>query len=236
MLYVNGDSWSQETDYTKPDQIWPSLLANKLGLTIFNESIGCGSNSRILDNLTNFYIGGNRPKLIVLAFTAHHRWHLPNKNFGSWNIGPAVAISDITGEKDNILREWVYKNSYYELDSVYRYYRTIWSLTQLCKKFECPYMFFQAWDKELIDLKLLDVEENIIKFVSKFYPNINDYYAKRYVNAFKFFQQDKDMCNNVEYVLKDLLSDNDLDSTQHPDANGHIKIADFIYSKIGEIT
>jgi hypothetical protein len=232
MIYVNGDSWSQRTPYVDYKDIWPNLLAEKLGMTLFNDSMGCGSNSRIQHGLENYLISEEPPKVIVLALTGHHRIHLPSENMGSWMVGPDIAINERTGEKDETIRNWIYRNSYFELDSVYRYYKIVWTLENLCRKARCPYFIFQAWDSELADLKLMQGGVNITNYVYKFFDTpVTDVNAQRYIRAFEHFAEQSAGWSLQEQPLNNLLNQDDYDDTGHPVHSGHIKIADYIYNQ-----
>ena len=103
-----------------------------------------------------------------------------NDSTGSMNAVPNQKICD-----------WVVKNSYDELDSVYRYYRTVWNLYNLCQKFNCMSMIFQAWDEELQSFKLLDDTTSIEDFV---YAKANrdwvdDNMIRHYISGLNFFHQ-----------------------------------------------
>ena len=228
-MYVNGDSWSfaNRPDHTN-DTIWPGVVSKELNLFCVNESVGCGSNSRIVDKLTNFYLSGQRPKLILLGLTHHHRYHLPAANMGSWVMGPGMAIHEHTGEPNDAIRNWVYRYSYDELDSVYRYYKEIWELTELCKKFGCQYLIVQMWADDLAKLDLMSNNLNIELFVnSKLNPN-QKHYAEQYIRAFKFLKSQSSGWNYIEKPVSSMLQYNDYNEDGHPSVSGHKKIAEYI--------
>ena len=234
MIYVNGDSWSVRTPYITDDDIWPKITTLQLDKMLTNESIGCGSNSRALNCLENFLIAGNRPELIIIALTGHNRWHLPAANFGHWNIGPVVVINEHTGLKDSYFHKWYLANSYNEIDSVYRYYKIIWNMHELCKKFDIPIIFFQAWDNDLAKFNLR-TSDNIESFVLKYYESTNIYFEK-YVTGFEFLRNQQVNWNYIESPsFKKLLHPSiHIDETGHPNSQGHMKIADFVYQNIIE--
>lgn len=234
MIYTNGDSWSSFTSWTTEKQIWPQLVADRMGESLINQGLGCVSNSRIHNCLENFLIAGHQPKLVVIALTAHHRWHLPAADLGYWNIGPDVAIKEHTGEKDPYLHKWFWANSYNEIDSVYRYYKTIWNMNELCKKFNVPCMFFQAWEDDLEKLDLTN-SANIVSYVSKYYDS-NDIFYQRYVKGFEFLLNERHNWNYIETPTFNsfLQLRVDFDPTKHPNSQGHQKIADFVYQHIKE--
>ena len=237
MIYVNGDSWSQRTPYVDSEDIWPTLLAKKLGTNVYNDSMGCGSNSRIQHGLENYLVSEEPPEAIVLALTGHHRIHLPSENMGAWMVGPDIAINERTGQKDEQIRDWIYRNSYYELDSVYRYYKIVWTLENLCRKFYCPYFIFQAWDSELSNLKLMHGGVNITNYVYRFFDSPQtDVNAQRYVRAFEYFAEQSSGWVLQEQALNQLLQPTDYDETGHPLHSGHVKIADYIYDQIKGIS
>ena len=213
------------------EQIWPQLVANRLNLPLKNESVGCASNSRTLSCLENFFIQGNRPKLVLIALTGHHRWHLPASDMGHWNLGPEVAIQERTGYKDNYFHRWFWTNSYNELDSVYRYYRTVWQIHELCEKFSTPYMCFQAWDQDLAKLNLTN-SDNIQSYVLQYYEATNIYY-QQYTAGFEFFRSERHKWNYIESpTFENLLEPHQLDSSLHPNSIGHIQIANFVLPHI----
>ena len=234
MIYVNGDSWSVRMPDATDEQIWPQLIDNRINDTLVNESVGCASNSRAHSCLENFLIAGNRPKLVIIALTAHPRWHLPAADLGHWNIGPLVAIKERTGKTDTYFHKWFWSNSYNELDSVYRYYKTVWNMHELCKKFNVPSIFFQAWDDDLTKINLI-TKDNIESYVSKFYEPTNIFF-KRYVAGFEFFLDEQTKWNYIlAPTFENLLHQPvDFDSTRHPNWKGHNKIADFVYQHITE--
>ena len=232
MIYVNGDSWSQRTPYVDTKDIWPNLLAKKLDMPLINDSMGCGSNSRIQHGLENYFVSEVPPTAIVLALTGHHRIHLPSENMGAWMVGPDIAINECTGEKDEAIRDWIYRNSYFELDSVYRYYKIVWALENLCCKLRCPYFIFQAWDTKLADLKLMQGGINITNYVYQFFSSPEtDINAQRYIRAFEYFAEQSAGWMLQEQPLSELLTTDDYDDTGHPLHSGHIKIANHIYNQ-----
>jgi hypothetical protein len=233
MIYVNGDSWSVRMPEATDDQIWPKLIADRLGESLINESVGCASNSRAHSCLENFLIAGNRPKLVVIALTGHHRWHLPSADLGYWNLGPEVAIQERTGNRDSYFHKWFWSNSYTEIDSVYRYYRTVWNMHELCKQFGVPSVFFQAWDEDLAKLNLT-TSDNIGSYVLQYYEQTNIYY-QQYTAGFEFFRNERKSWNYIEApTFEKLLEPKHIDSSLHPNWLGHVEIANFVYQHITE--
>lgn len=229
-IYVNGDSWSfalkeQGSDYP---HLWPNIVATRLGTTCINESVGCGSNSRIVDCLRNQIILDLKPELVIIALTAHHRSHMPAANFGAWSIGPNVARNDRTGDSNEQIRDFMVRHSYNELDSIYRYYRDIWTMDLLCQQLNCPYIFVQCWDEELEALGLLESWTNIHSYVNSQCPTPT-FYSGEYIRAFEKF---KELSKNWPYVekalSKSLDKQTDYNATHHPNDRGHYKMANKI--------
>lgn len=228
MLYVNGDSWSFKQVDNDFD-IWPAIVAKEKNLTLLNNSVGCGSNSRIVDNLLTHQITGLSPKLIIIGLTAHHRFHIPSENFGSWSIGPIIAHNDRTGESNNSMVKTLYSKCFNELNSVYRYYRDIWQITKIAQELNARCMLFQMWDRSLSKYDLLKSNENIYNFVSKFHES-NSYFYNEHVSALSNLRS---LSKDWEYWEEPVgLSQEELDKTGHPNELGHKKIAAFISSKI----
>lgn len=227
-LYVNGGSWAWTKNLMDPES-WVNIVAHNLGMQIINQSVGCGSNSRVVDNLCNFFADGTLPDLIVLALTFHHRWHLPGKNFSSWSIGPVVAINDSTGETSNDIRNCFYSHCHDDLDSIYRYYRTIWQIYAFCAKYQIKPWIFQTSDQALYELHLL-ADNNVENFVDSF--DIDDYYRDLYKKRFRFFREESVNWNYIEKPFSSELSPKDLDSTGHPNKKGHEIIANIVMTTL----
>ena len=145
MLYFNGDSWSTSYHVNDGNAVWPvnqsawprwpNLVAQNLGKEFLNESLGGSSNQRILDCVENLWLTGQRPEMIILALTGHSRISLPSGFGGYWNLNPGGALDSVTGKFDDQIHKWYYLNGHEDLDSVYRYYKTVWNLNRLCKQF-----------------------------------------------------------------------------------------------------
>jgi hypothetical protein len=228
MLYVNGDSWSfQHIEYDF--DVWPNIIAQGKNWALTNDSVGCGSNSRIIDNLLTRQIMGMHADLVIIGLTAHHRFHIPSSEFGSWSISPTVAVNDRSGQSDNSMIKHIYSKCFSEINSVYRYYRDLWQINKIASDLNTRCMMFQMWDKSLSKYGLLKSKENIFNFVERFYEP-GSFYYNEYVGAF----------NNLQLLSRDWeywedpveLSHTDLDATYHPNESGHKKIANFIESKI----
>jgi hypothetical protein len=233
MIYVNGDSWSVPASDATDEQVWPKLITDRLGKSLVNESVGCASNSRAHSCLENFLIAGNRPELVIIALTGHQRWHLPSADLGYWNISPSAARHERTGIKDPYFHKWFWSNSHTEIDSMYRYYRTVWNMHELCKQFSVPSVFFQAWDKDLAKLNLT-TSDNIESYVLKYYEQTNIYY-QQYTAGFKFFSNERKNWNYIETpTFENLFKPKHIDSSLHPNWLGHVEIANFVYQHITE--
>ena len=231
MIYVNGDSWSWHKDLYSAD-IWPNLLAQQLKTNCVNESIGCGSNSRILDNVTNLYISGLRPALIVLALTVHHRYHLPSADMGSWSISPQTVRNDRLDVTDDYVKNWYYIHGHNEVDSIYRYYRDVWLLHEICKKFECPFFIFQIWDKSIQQLGLLESTKNIKNFLNNNQIDLSKQQGQAYLKSFLFFSKQQHNWNYSEETVLTFLNNDDLAIDGHPNKKGHKKIGDFVINEL----
>ena len=219
-LYVNGDSWSWHQNLDT-EWLWPQRVAKSLGMKLLNESAGCGSNSRIHDNILNLYASGKIPDLVLIGLTNHARYHMPAADFGAWSIGPLVAINDRTGETNDQIRDWTYKSSYDIVDSIYRYYKTIWNINLVCRSFGTPVYFWQIWDDKPSNYNVLYDHTGR----STLLKNIKDFYIQeKYALCFDFFAKQA-WDNYWESPLKRFLASDHLDNTGHPNELGHEVIA-----------
>jgi len=242
MIYTNGDSWSMSYTLDQPTvwpnhnmdlPVWPNMLAKDLNQELLSEGIGCGSNSRILDCLEDVYLTGKKPSYIVLALSAFHRWHLPAPGRNHWVIGPLVALNNGTGEKDEFIQKWYYTNCDDKLDSIFRHYKTVWGLVNLCEKIGSKYTIFNCWDKEIYNLNLLESETNIEEFVTGFYKDNTAHPAcTKYIESFFQLRNLSKTWNYIEKPLSSFLSESDYKDDGHPNEHGHLIIKNHIMDYI----
>ena len=238
MLYVNGDSWSQRTPFVDDNNIWPKLVADKLGLTLENRAIGCSNNFRITDNLENLYLENYQPELIIIGLTTPHRECLSAAEMSHWNIGQGFAKLEVTGEDNEEISKWWITNSYDPLESIYRYYKNLSRIHELCSKFDCPYFMFQVWDHTLAEFDILGGDDKIANFLKEYYTNENSYFSTRYATAFKTLTK---LSKDWRYVEQSvILTVDELDDKKHPqhghpNQQGHARIADFVYQQVQKV-
>ncbi len=112
-LYVNGDSWvygselldptgnpsdhfSAEHDRYRTSFYWPRLVANSLGLELFDGSLAGSGNDRILrtsvEDLSNLIIQGRKP-LAVVAWSQLHRMELPLNELYTCYVSPNDSVT-----------------------------------------------------------------------------------------------------------------------------------------------
>ena len=235
MIYVNGDSWSQPTPFVGNEDIWPTLVANRINLKLENRAIGCGNNFRIADDLENLYLENHQPEYIIIGLTTHARDYISAAEMSHWNIGQGFARLENTGEYNQEIRKWWATYSYDTVESVYRYYKNLLRLHELCSKFDCPYLMFQVWDHELAELDLLGGEEKVAKFLEKYYPNENAWFRTRYAQAFKTLTKFSNNWNYIERSIKLTADEMDEYPIGHPNHQGHARLADFVYQHIQKV-
>jgi hypothetical protein len=235
MLYVSGDSWTKPTPTVDDHYVWPTLLAKRLNLKLVNDGMGCGSNARILNCLENFYLSKSQPSYIVIALTTHLRYYMPTAEMNHWNISIGYARNEITGENDSTLSKWWVNNSYNHVESIYRYYKLLWNIHELCLKFDCPYLMFQSWDTELYKYDLLGGEEKVANFLEKYYNNENAYFRVKYASAFQTLTEQSKKWNYIEQPLE--MTSKTLDSWPdgHPNKQGHELFVDFVYKQLQKV-
>tara|TARA_R110000772_G_scaffold257510_1_gene374399 strand:+ start:2877 stop:3626 length:750 start_codon:yes stop_codon:yes gene_type:complete len=243
MIYVNGDSWSMSSsgdnshvwpNYDPDLPMWPNMLAKDLDQELINESMGCGSNSRIVDCLEDILLCNHKPNFIVLALSCFHRWHLPTVERGHWVIGPLVALNTVTGKKDEYIQKWFYANCDDYLDSVFRHYKTVWQLVNLCEQIGSKYVVFNTWDEDIYKLNLFQSNNKIENFVTDFYKNDKGHPARqRYIQAFTELRKLSKSWNYFEKPLAKILSPEHLKQNDgHPNKDGNTIIKDYIKNYI----
>jgi hypothetical protein len=238
VIYVNGDSWSQKSG-TLVDYSWPNILQETLGCLVENQSAGCGSNSRILSNLYKTYQSGVRPNLIIIALTSFQRWHFPSKCGSSWSIGPTV-INDRYNNHDQTILNWWQRNVFDEVEFVYQYYNQIWQMHELSTKyFECPIIFFNAWDPYIAQIHQHIYYNNIQEWLKLNLSDMDDYATIDYIKSFEFFKNEMAQWNHyIDYPWINFLTGHIDDSTglhpNHPSPNGHRLICKHVTSIIKE--
>lgn len=242
MIYVNGDSWSQ--NQWKPhqpiDYSWPNLLASMTNLEVLNESAGCGSNSRMLDNLHRAYYRGVRPSLVIIALTDIARWHLPSTLNSIWNISSSCAINDRTGKVDDYITKWWVSNSFDELEYSYQYYNIIYQIKMFCDSIlNCPVLFFNAWQHNILGMNklCLGLDNTIQDWVEQKNVDKTDYSVRYYVESFKFFrnkfqQWNLDFTPWTKFITKQHIDGPDDLHPNHPSPEGHRLIAQHVYATI----
>lgn len=242
MIYVNGDSWSQ--NQWKPHQqtnySWPNLLASLTNIKVLNESAGCGSNSRMLDNLHRAYYRGVSPRLVIIALTDIARWHLPGSMNSIWNISSSCVINDRTGRVDDSIKKWWVVNSFNELEYSYQYYNIIYQIKIFCDTIiNCPVLFFNAWQDNILKMNKIHFgsDDEIGTWVKSKVVDKTDYSIDYYVESFKFFrnqfqQWHLDFTPWTKFITSRYIDGPDGLHPNHPSPEGHRLIAQHVYNKI----
>jgi hypothetical protein len=242
MIYVNGDSWSQNQWRKNQtlDYSWPNILSKLTGIEVLNESSGCGSNSRMLDNLHRLHYRGVKPSLIIIALTDQARWHLPGPLNSVWNISSGTVINDRSGIVDESIKKWWILNSFDVVEYSYQYYNIIYQIKMFCDVImHCPVIFFNAWQKNVLNMNKLclgtDIE--IDNWVKNNAIDKNDYSINYYVEFFKFFrnqfqQWDLDFMPWIKFITEKYIDGPDGLHPYHPSPEGHQLIAQYVYNKI----
>ena len=250
MIYVNGDSWSQRSNID-PDYSWPCVLQSRVKCRVINQAAGCGSNSRILNNLYKLYHTNSKPNLILIGLTVHSRWHLPSKMGSSWNIGHGI-INDRFAKKNDVkfhrdlnnenkLLAFFLNDVYDEIEYIYQMFNQIWQIHELATNyFKCPVIFFNSWFSPNADYHLATVYKEIAKdpnaWVLSTGADIDDYSTHEYVQAFTFFKTKFDEWQLVLDSWSDLVY-NQIDDDKglhpgHPSPEGHKIICDSVLDTI----
>jgi len=166
---------------------------------------------------------------VVLLLTDHMRVSLPAPNLGSWNIGTHVALNDRTGQTDTRLCEWFFKYGYEELDSIYRYFRTVWRLVACCERLDCDYRIFRAWGDET-ELMMMTASTDLDLVLAKF--DVEKYYRDQYTLLLTEIRKKSTDWHYVDLPVSSVFDKADYDSTGHPSKSGHAKIAEIVISHL----
>ena len=238
MIYVNGDSWSQRSN-GEIDYSWPNILETKVNCSIINQSAGCGSNSRVLSNLYKLYQSGTKISLIIIGLSSFQRFHLPSKLGSSWNIGPTVINDRFNNKNDDVLH-WYQKNVFDEVEFVYQFYNQIWQMHELSTKyFQCPIIFFNAWDPCISKIHQQIFYGNINKWIEDKVEDTTDYSVTEYIKMFEFFKIKLSEWNLLinnnwhDFLTTHIDGPADL-HPGHPSPAGHRLIAEHILTTIQE--
>jgi len=244
MIYVNGDSWSRNLwiDWSPVDWSWPKQMQDQITVPVLNESVGCGSNGRILSKLQQNYYLGKQFDLVIVALTVYSRWHIPSKNLSTWNIGRYV-MNDEKYSFDETILPWWLTNVYDRIEFVYQYYNIIWQINELCKNYlKCPVIFFNAWDTEIpmFDEMIFSDDNNLLKWLESNKSNdATDEIVSRYFNLFKFLQTDRNQWNFEITPWRSFLNKSHYDGPNdrdphHPNQEGHRLISEQVLSTINK--
>lgn len=240
MIYVNGDSFTQKSPGAE-DYSWSQILEQSVGQTVINQAAGCGSNTRMLSNLYNLHHQGIQPKLVIMALSSFHRWHVPGKQMSSWSIGPTI-INDRTGLKDESMLKWWLINAYDKLEFVYQYYNTIWQMHELChSKLKCPVVFFNAFDLEIYEIEkiVFGNHEQLTQWINQQVDDPVDQSTLNYLKAFEYFQKQsklwiRDTVPWISFLHPNYIDPIDGEHPSHPSRQGHRLICDRVLSIIKE--
>jgi len=242
MIYVNGDSWSQN-QWRKDQPIdysWPNVLSKLTGTEVLNESAGCSSNSRMLDNLQRLHYRGVAPALVIIALSDLSRWHLPAPLNSIWNISSGTIINDRSGVVDESIKKWWIANSFDVLEYSYQYYNIIHQIKVFCDIIiGCPVIFFNAWQKDILKMNqwCLGTDTEIDNWVESKVADKTDYCINYYTESFKFFrnqfqQWHLDFTPWTTFITEQYIDGPDGLHPDHPSPEGHRLIAKHVYSKI----
>jgi len=119
MLYTIGDSFTYGAELANPSaDAWPSLLANKLGMSLFNEGKPGVGNEYIIKR-TILAVSKHRPDLVVIGWTSCSRrefadekgvfdiWPTHNRRrFNNAKLGHRLPLIDYITRYNNDLHEY----------------------------------------------------------------------------------------------------------------------------------
>jgi lysophospholipase L1-like esterase len=239
MIYVNGDSWSTWNTVESKEVIWPTQLQKQTEISVYNDSAGCGSNSRIFYNLCNFYqcaqARNEKIDLVIIALSTNTRWHLPARRLSSWSIGPTVR-NDRSGACDETILKWFTINVLDDLEFTYQYYNTIWQIDNLCKKtINCPVIFFNGWCNKLdLFAEIFYNKEKTDNWIYSQVEDEKDMFTLNYISAFDYLRNYFKNVNYVKETWENFINDEDRVDGWHPNTAGHQKISNFVLDKIKE--
>lgn len=241
MIYVNGDSWSQPSNYPWEDYSWPKLLEKKIAHPVINHSAGCGSNNRMLSGLQNFYIQGHRPNLVIIALSTFGRFSIPGDRMSNWTIGySGWGHNDRSGKHIKQTIDWWNDELYDELAFVYNNYKIIWQIHEFCNQYmNCPVIFFNAYDQKFFEFQkeIFGSETELTNWVNSRVLDQLDFSTFEYIDGFKFFKNQSKNWVIDNTCWHDMLSTKLIDDKTgrhpgHPSPQGHKLISDYVFKNI----
>jgi hypothetical protein len=149
-LFANGCSFTYGDELkNKFDDRWSYILSNKLNLEEINIAHDGASNDRILRSTID-WISYNTDKLkdtfFIIGWTGPERWE-------EW-LDASISKFNVQGYKPNCkLTEYGRGGKYYMLNFYHpairmlEAYRTILTLQQILKSYNCKFLFFSALEK-----------------------------------------------------------------------------------------
>lgn len=219
LLYTLGDSFTYGDELAHPGiEAWPVKLANKLNYTIVNHGQSGCSNAHIVKTAIK-NIDSLKPDLVIIAWTSFLRMEFSDNVLGKWHTWPG---RDVTFTSETQFRETLLKyiTVYQDFLCLYEnYLLDIITMQNYLKIRGIEYRFINAfhYDKSQADyfvdsrLKLLRNQIDFDKFWG--WPDIG------IIEWLYVFMEDG--------LMKK-------EQRGHPDAQGHICIANKMFSLLGQ--
>jgi lysophospholipase L1-like esterase len=207
-IYIYGDSFVAG-DGVATEEAWPSVLAQRLGMTVINRGIPGGSNKLSTINLLNDFadIENLDEVLVVFSWTGIMRTAFYHKGLATWR-NVLVGHDPEDPELKKICDLW-YGSIYNDYDGQMEFYSQQIFVSSFLASRNVKYIFINSFIEDYID---------------------KEAFAKQYKNVVKLLPKDKFilgydgsifdiLCKRLKMICAD---------GYHPSAEGHKHLANIV--------
>ncbi len=214
-LIVSGCSWTRGHEDDLPYPIWPEILAEKMGLELFNLGKNGAGNEYIFSTVCDSLVELDDISFVVVMWSEYFRL-----DFDMFRDTSVYHIHH--NEIENIFSGWYQRSS--AKGPTKRSIRFVYALQDLMK--DIPNIQVQG----LRPVHYIPNKEHKFKYIKECVNVIID--SPYEIN--KKFLYWPLMLEIGGKCMEDFLKPNELyDNHQHPNEKGHQKIADILYKEIG---
>jgi len=234
-IYVTGDSWTKGDGLAYPElESWPSILGNMLGAQVYNDAFLSGSNAHFMYKVIKHLKDDFDLYLIAWTHTSKFTFY---KNDNNHDVHFNTILKNNFYDQQDYYKIWgrtlfqVWHNKLYAfklwlqqiiqmqavLERANKNYLMVNTHSNNLDQWLAPWPNFIDSVKNLINFNIMSDEQIYAE-----YEEIN-YYVKL-INTDRFYKW------NQFYIKQ--LKFNEVGSDKHPDAIGHIAIANELHNSV----